>query len=121
ILQILSITLSDDDLTPDDPLTQAYLGSLGDLEGEDVRNGLGRFDDLASVTKQLGQLVIGLKPKKGQEMDNGESEIDIEIVSGVGDGNNDGNGSQMEVNTNEGGIMTSGVTGDVGNNDNTEA
>ena len=117
----MSITLSDDDLTPDDPLTQAYLGSLGDLEGEDVRNGLGRFDDLASVTKQLGQLVIGLKPKKGQDMDNGESELDIEIVSGVGDGNNDGNGSQMEVNTNEEGVMTSGVTGDVGNNDNTEA
>ncbi|GBC05850.1 hypothetical protein RclHR1_06470013, partial [Rhizophagus clarus] len=71
ILQVLVLALSDSDIPVDDPLRKAYLDSLKEINSEQIKSGLGQFDELAEVINKINFLLSQLTP---------QCENDFEVV-----------------------------------------
>ncbi|PKY49535.1 hypothetical protein RhiirA4_405561 [Rhizophagus irregularis] len=71
ILQVLVLSLSDSDIPVDDPLRKAYLDSLKEINSEQVKSGLGQFDEMTEVINKINFLLDQLTP---------QCENDFEVV-----------------------------------------
>ena len=84
VLQVLSLTLSENDLPFDDPLRRAYLDSLKEISSEQVKSGLGQFEELVEVINKLNFILDQLT---SQKFDN-----DFEVVEKTENGVDNGDG-----------------------------
>lgn len=65
------LALSDSDIPVDDPLRKAYLDSLKEINSEQVKSGLGQFDEMTEVISKINFLLDQLTP---------QCENDFEVV-----------------------------------------
>ncbi|CAI2172590.1 20242_t:CDS:10, partial [Funneliformis geosporum] len=87
ILQVLVLALSDNFLPVDDPLRQAYLDSLKEIDSEQVKSELGQSEELAKVVNKMNSLLGQLTHQKCDDGFEVVEKIENDVVSN--DENND--------------------------------
>ncbi|CAG8438368.1 11338_t:CDS:10 [Funneliformis caledonium] len=89
ILQVLVLTLSDNFLPVDDPLRQAYLDSLKEIDSEQVKSELGQSEELAKLVNKMNLLLGQLTHQKCDDDFEVVEKTENDVVSN--DENNNGN------------------------------